>query len=387
MQRRHRILATLITIAAALGLAGIVIDRAAASRWQEVEAWRARAQRDMEARDTKRVPATGEARDGLAFAEYLRAFALAPAGSDWQRPIDTREDLPREEADALVRQLAPAVAAMRAGARSADARRYVDWKSAEPVPAKSLLQARGIVNVAVLQARALLAEARAREAVELLLDAATFGADYVHSPLLVERMIGCALTVIATGEAWRDDDLRMLDAAALELLDAGLARIDARLERAPNCLEGEALWLASRAGDLGWSLHAWRHGFSWRWQVADAVLRQAAACERLRVGTVADWPARQAQLAAEVQDLEASGNPLFLGLANLLSAEVSQRQALASVRLLRLAVAHHRGDDRLELRDPAGADLLERSVGERGVTFRSAAMRHDRLLERRAERR
>lgn len=377
--------------------ATLVVRSCAAGRWQEMQAWAQRAEQQWQARDFTRPPAYGEPQSGSAFAAYHEAASLAatwPEGN--QEELTRLRHRPHEVADgearALLARWQPAIDAMRRGARCSDARRPTDWSLGFNVPVANLLVTRDITNVAVLLARRAQDDGRAGDAVALTLDAATYGADHVHSPLLIERMIGLALVAIATDAAWHDNHLRALPAAALRTLAEGLARIDARLTAAPGCLEGEVLLLANArlpddnylSAALGSGLGSWRYGFSMRAMHADAVLQQAAACERLRATATAPWPERQAAVRRAGAELLAVGNPILDMGIPMHSAERTLRDTTTLVRLLRLAVAHHLGDELPKLDDPLGDGPLRREQDDDGIRFVSAATRGERQRQRAA---
>src|SRR5262249_199332 len=70
----------------------------------------------------------------------------------------------------------------------------------------NLLLARELVNAAVIAARRLQAAGSQQQAVELLLDAATFAADHARAPLLIDQMIGAALVQVAAAAPRRAPD-------------------------------------------------------------------------------------------------------------------------------------------------------------------------------------
>lgn len=86
---------------------------------------------------------------------------------------------------------------------------------------------------------------------------------------------------------------------------------------------------------------------------ADSRARSCSPCRRPRVRRHDHWYGRLL-------------DPLLVAI------ETQQRQVLAQLRLLRLAVAFHRGGEPLELPDPFAAGMLHVQVDLGTATFRSA---------------
>lgn len=237
----------------------------------------------------------------------------------------------------------------------------------------NLLSARWLTNVAVLRARSERLAGRPLAAVRDTLAAAQFGADYMRSDLLIDRMIGLAMLAIATIEAWPEPALRQLDVPALDELAEGLRRIDASLPESID-MRGELLALGRtlRGTPDGLGNGAWKFAFSQRWMMADAF---TSLCEILlddRDDAVS-WPQRQQVLQRRITSLGTTHNDLVAMCApNVENAERSHRAALAQLRLLRIAVELHRGRAAPELRDPLGSGALAVVSTEAGAEVRSA---------------
>jgi hypothetical protein len=379
--------------AAALALLGLVagafaVQRLAGRRWDAMTSWIASTQRAWDARDFRRAALHGSVVPGSAFERYTAALAYArelQADHDrlvalWHRP----ETLAAGEAERLRARWAPAVAAMREGAHREDARRPVRFDAGVGGQAiADLLGARWIVNTTVLDAREHLAAGAPQAAVEATLDAATFGADLVGSPIMVEQIIGIAMVAIATGETWTDARLAELDAEALTVLANGLRGLDAWL--APGlCLQGEVLLFAHSLdvpARKRW--HAWRYAFSTRWMTADAVLEVAAALDRSGAISAARWPQRQALVERLNAELAASPNTIVRsGFSHLLTAEQNLRHALASLRMLRIAVDLRRGLGAPLLDDPLGGGALQVVETGTGLVLWSEGTRRNGRLQR-----
>ncbi len=404
--RRRRWLSRVLPAGAALAallLLGVVQTGARAdASWQELRHWVAAEQAAYAARSWQRPVLWGEGAGGDAFAAYAEALAVAAAQRRDQKDLipllHTPAKVTAERRAELLAAWAPAVAALQRGARCAAARPPADPRDGFAAHTQNLLDARWVVNVAMLQARDRLAVGDGHGAVTLMLDAATFGADHLRSPLLIDQMIGVAMVAIATTEVWTDERLRALGPQDLRLLGEGLQRLDAQL---PVILpyDGELLFLGSHfarwidsgspASLDGWALpSAWRYGFSTRWMLADAFLVQRGMARAIRDAD-AGWIGRRALWAELAARAASSSNPVVQQtMPNLEAAERNLREVVTQVRLLRLAVAFQRGEALPELADPLGEGPLtaQRSADDAEVVLQSQGRRPRGPLERRARR-
>jgi hypothetical protein len=343
-------------------------------------------------RDHHRQPLYGEGTGGAAFAGYTEALALAKAlGNDQTTLVAMlphRDDGKVAGTENLRERWRPALAALRAAAHCTDAR------PPRPAPTQpghgilNLLTVRWLVNMAVLESRACRLAGDHAEAVAWSLDAAAMAADLTRDGLLINQMIAIAAVQIATVEAWPEHALRQLDAPALERLATGLERLDAALPQAVDWHSELAFfwaWLQSphEPGDEQWLTRSWRYGFSMRWMVADAYLQMTTTYDRLAAAVRSPWPQREALMQAEIAALVPTSNPaLSCMVPNLTSAEQNLREVVAQVRMLRMAIALHRGLDAAALPDPLGDGALEVVPDANGVTFRSAGSTSERPIER-----
>ena len=102
---------------------------------------------------------------------------------------------------------------------------------------------------------------------------------------------------------------------------------------------------------------------------ADAFVRLVAAVREVDGAFEQAWPQREALLELQASALTGSGNPVLMTLVpNLVAAETSYRESLATLRLLRLSVDVHRGLDVPPLRDPLGIGPIR--VVRNGSTVR-----------------
>lgn len=342
-------------------------------------------------------PADEVSDSGSAEQHYARALELAAEAMAATPDAARLRTLPHHDeartagTEALRAIWQPALAELRRGARSKT------WSAAPPTDAgqarvPNLLRARWLVNLAVLEARVLRQAGRDAEAVAWTLDAAAFGADLMRSQLLIDTMIGGAMVVIATAEAWPDAALQRLDPAALRTLADGLQRLDAQVPvqlRLDGELQFAAAMLQQTGGaEAGYgSAAAWRYGFSSRWLLADGYLQYAAAVERLAGERALGWAQREAWLELELAALEARGNPVAHGMATSLpAAERSLRTCVTHLRLLRSAIARYLDANAEPFADPLGDGPLDVSPLHDGVLLRSAGAQAGRPLERRVAR-
>jgi hypothetical protein len=361
-----------------LGAAAAVPFRIRAA-WQTMQTEAAALRASVEARSTQRPVLWGAGHAGDAFEHYDRACALAHALERGDRDALVQTMLASDEQVATGRRdlrarWQPVLAALRAGAQSADVAPSIPGADGHEPKVANLLDCRWVANVAVFEARALRHEGHGEEAVRRTLDAASLGADLARRGTLIDQMIGCAILSIGTDGAWPEAALAGLDRGALDLLAEGLQRLDAdlpltldercellftawHLQHAPQ----DAAWLPSPAS-------TWRYAFSSRWMLAEAFQLQVERSRRLAATAAAPWPARAAQLDHELATATASGNPLVaVCLPNLGAAEGNWRQQRARVRVLRLAVDLHRGVAPAPLVDPIGGGPITATEVAGGV--------------------
>lgn len=395
--RRRRIaLASAISLAATFGAGAGVVRFQTEASWQAMQQRAATIDSAWRARDHRREPLWGKGTSGSAFAGYEQALEQAKElmvnQAEMVATLPHRDDAKVAGTEALRARWQPALIALRAASHCSDA---APPELPEGEPARglvNLLQARWLVNMAVLEARARRLAGQPQRAVEYALDAATFGADLVRSSLLIHAMIGGAMVSIACNEAWPDHALQQLDAPALDVLALGLERLDAQFPERLD-LAGELRFVASwlQVPDTGnWprlDASSWRYGFSARWMMADAFTRYATVGERLAGEPQLSWPQREAWMELELGAMTDGGNPVAATIApNLGSAERSLRTTATQVRLLRMAVALHRGQEIGPLADPLGDGPFAVVHEEGAVVLRSDGEIGGKVIERRVAR-
>lgn len=388
--RRRRVLVCALAALVALFAADAWVQHRADAAWQRVVAEREHLEGRLAARPTLRAPLLGEATPGLAFDHYAVATAAA-APLDRDRGVPARKLLTAEDAavaaDPLRATWTPVVAALRAGAQAGDAkapRQGPMTKSGDGV--LDLLAVRWVANAAAFEARALLHEGRGDDAVRVSLAGLTLGRDVMHSALLINQLIGCAVVAIGV-DTWTEARLARLAPGARELLATGLAALDAQLPVTLD-LDGELRFSAEAVlaidgvggDDLGiGALDSWRYGFSSRWRLATHFLGYADVIRLANATRELPWPEREAQLTASLAAEDAAGN---LFAANLQQAERQLRGVVASVRLLRMALDLHAGRAASALADPLAAAPLAATKQDGGVRLASADAAKQPRLQR-----
>lgn len=363
--RRRLVLAGIVAATTcALGGSAVVQFRAD-DNWRAMLTAREELQAEWNAKSPNRAVAFGEPTAGEAFVHYRQATELAQGrgASDYPSMIAMLRETDAEVATGhaeLHERWRPVLDELRAGTTCGTASPLRWHGDRVEDRLENLIDCRWVANAAVFAARAARHAGRHADAVRYSLDAATFGADLMRRGLLVDQMIGGALLTIAVAEAWPDAALAQLDLPALDLLAIGLERIDRSL---PESLDatGELLWLGASlrahapSGLSTPALSTWNYGFSARWMFADAFVRLVAAVREVEGAFELAWPQREALIELQAAALVGSGNAMLQTLVpNLVAAESSYREALAMLRLLRLAVDVHRGLDVPPLRDPLG---------------------------------
>jgi hypothetical protein len=345
-----------------------------------------------EARTWQRTPLAGDAEPGNAFAHYAAAAAagqaseVSPKDGSLAAALRASHDDPRVDLSAWSEPLEW----LRRGARADTAKPTADVDKGFAANVQNLLHLRNLANAACATGRGEIFAGRAAEGIDHHLDALTLGIDLLRSPLLIDQMIGLAVTTIAVREGLADDVLAHLPKAELQRLATALARADAQMP-ATMSPRHEALFAAYHlrnvAGNLADALElstwqAWRHGFSTRAMVAEGWLRLHEHAKTMDHAADAPWPTRSAMYEAAGEEARRSGNA-FLAIVwpSFSSCEFNLRYAIAELRLLRLCVAERLGN-RITLADPLDVGDLICNDGETAVTFHSVGKRHDQPIVR-----
>jgi hypothetical protein len=388
--RRRTVLTVVLAAMVALFAGEAWVQHRTDAAWQRVAAARDSLAVQLAARPTQRAPLLGAATPGLAFDHYAVATTAA-APLDRDRNAEARKLLTADDATVAAAPLraawGPVVDALRAGAQAGDARAPQQGpmtKSGDGI--LDLLAVRWAANAAAFEARALLHEGRGDDAVRVSLAGMTLGRDVLHSGLLINQIIGCAVLAIGV-DTWTDERLSRLSPTDRELLADGLAALDAQLPVALDFASelgfaAAAIAQIEAAGgkEQGNSaLGAWRHGFSPRWQLASHFLGYADVVRLADATRDLPWPEREARLRAAIAEADAAGNVFVVHLDNV---ERQLRSAVASVRLLRMALDLHAGRDASALPDPLAAAPIAVTAGDAGVRLASADAAKQPRLQR-----
>jgi hypothetical protein len=364
----------------AIGLGLVAWVRSSAKKaWSEMtERTRARVE-EARSRPGSRPVLSGTPQPGNAWDDYQIALKDLEELKDKSSLLalfvsgDPRTDV--AAAEQLIASKTETLDHLRRGARRTEANYPYDWNRGF-AGGRPLHQASYVLgNLAVAHARQRHAGGRSREAVDLLLDLVQFGSDYRRNATMIGDVIGSSLCALAAHEL-RDillsrrlvaDDLREL-ARQLEIVDRGWAdtAISIRNESHFVRLELQREDLLFLGGDKFNALKAWRHGFSVRKMIADAVAQ---------IDFYTDWAIRSESLpwverlrAQEEIRRSAQNSTNFLvkilqpGVARYGTLERSTR---ARLRMLRAAAHFLASGEFLDLDDPFGTKLRRSEEGGR----------------------
>jgi hypothetical protein len=388
--RRRAVLTVVLVATVALFAGEAWVQRRTDAAWQRVAAERDGLAVQLAARPTQRAPLLGAATPGLAFDHYAVATTAA-APLDRDRNAEARKLLTADDATVAAAPLRAAwgavVDALRAGAQAGDAKAPQQGPMTKGgVGILDLLAVRWVANAAAFEARARLHEGHGDDAVRVSLAGMTLGRDVLHSGLLINQMIGCAVLAIGV-DTWTEARIARLSPEARELLATGLAALDAQLPVALDFTSELGFAAAAVAQiesadgkDTGNSaLGAWRHGFSPRWQLASHFLGYAEVVRLADATRDQPWPEREARLRAAIAEADAVGNVFVAHLDNV---ERQLRSVVASVRLLRMALDLHAGREASALPDPLAAAPIAVTAGDDGVRLASADAAKQPRLQR-----
>lgn len=380
--------ATGLAVAAVL-IATFCVSAIAEQKWGSWSKHTAHLQRELDLASTTRPSLYGETKDGQAWLEYERAIQLATDDRELEvntRPV-TRVELSKAERDTLLANHRETLACLRRGAHARQAREPVDWSRGFEVQPRNLLATRALANLAVTQALAEFERGDHVAGVQTLLDAAQLGRDLMHSHLLIDEMAGAAVLQIATSEAFVQNDLlnEVADEALMELA-VGLAVLDDAMARVGPSFRSEAVLFAYSLRnsspileDMEPSADMWRYGFSHRWMWADLGHRVVRHADRTVAAAWRPWPECSAHLQRVMTQATAANDPALPALTPTHMALRARFQAIARIRLLRMAVAHHLGEPVPELADPFGDTLCHGDEHGGATRFWSAGPESDRL--------
>jgi hypothetical protein len=389
---RKPLLSCAIILAVLLPVSGGAIVRIrATSSWSALEAKAASLEILLQQRDYHRKALWGETHAGAAFDGYTRALELAEEmTADAGLIADTlphRADHESAATDALRARWQEAVLLLQSSAHCVDARPTETFSRVGGLGRQAFSAARMLVNMMVLEVRHLRVSGKHRQAVELSLDAAAFGADYARSGSLLQQMFGSCLVAIAVHEAWPDEALQMLDCDSLGLLSDGMAHLAALLPSTIDYLGEQRFMVRSALAEPLASSDAangslLRYGFSSRWMVADRLGRMMACYERLAaLPKDQPWPQREIAMQDEMDGFAVlNGSLCQVILPNLLAAETTLRTVHAEVLLLGMATDWRRGNVPPLVHDPMGnGPIAMDQVGDELAVYSHASYRGEPL--------
>lgn len=331
----------------------------------------------LESRLTKthvRPVLSGTATAGNAWDAYSAAISLAKAAPGLEEQVrpSARKKLDSALRAMLLSDHSEILTQLHKGAHCREVREPIDWARGFDGGILSLLDWRGLSNLLVTQALAQIEHGDPVAAVDTLLDGAQLGRDFMHSHLMINEMIGGSVLGISTFWAvGRNDLLVRLSREALDRFARGLAILDEHLQKVGPSLQGEAVLFARTAqvhpelfkGML--SSGSWRHGFSSRLMFADIGLQMIDYADRATAVARGPYSNCDSYLSGLENEMIETGDPALSAVGIAKGILVARFQAIARLRLLRMAIEHRLSRPVPELIDPFG-DTLQHEVGPEG---------------------
>jgi hypothetical protein len=224
-----------------------------------------------------------------------------------------------------------------------------------------LLDTQRVSNVAVVKARALAEEGKAREAAGVLLDALQLGRDVASDGVLISEMIGSALLWVSLREIRDLLAAGLFDADSLRDLEAGLAVLDGSFPSHAQTLENEAMLIGiSMCGEAeksGWGAARLLHTNAY-----EGISRSLARAIRAQS---LPWAEAQREFADTDSEAKSSWNPLVrITAPSLIGNSRVNRERRAHLALVRTAVHFKATGEVLELGDPFGTTLKSSRTGD-----------------------
>ena len=330
-------------------------------------------QERLQSADVHRPVLFGTATPGDAWKAYAAAVALAVGDEEMERRVrpSSRAKQDPSQLAGLIRAHGETLAQLHDGAHCEEARDPVDWSRGFAGATPTFLGMRGLSNLAVTHALAQIEDAQPVAAVETLLNAAQLGRDLMHSHLMINEMIGCALVIISTCEATGSNNLlERLSPAALARFAEGLAVLDEHIGRVGPSFHGEAVLFARTAEnnpqlfeEIALAAGSWRYGFSTRLMYADTGLQILERADQVVAAAHEPWSVCRAHLSNSKERVLVAGNPMLTAITGVTgSVLITRFKTVARVRLLRMAIEHRRGEPIPGLNDPFGAHRRRATV-------------------------
>lgn len=355
----------------ALVVSGLAIASSIDALWREALEHAVSLAKRLPQTQARRVCLWGQTESGNAWEEYhaaLRAIDTDPIdGRAAVRLLAAPSQLDRREREALLRQAAPALDLLRAGAHRELALMTLPTLPTQ-VGADPTAAVRRLTAVARLRAEHLAERNDADGAVQQLLDILQFARDLMATPRWREEALGIDVIAATFDYLAANDGLRLvrLPSQALSALDLGLADLDAGLPARSLATLGDAVDLVLRldhdpvlADELAVrAFGAWRYGCSARAMAArylEHIDQHARDAAEAHAHPGSDLLANLLRLRGR---LDSSSNPLTRRVAIEGQGDPRRRlHALVRLRLLRLAAQFRQGRTPGPMPDPAGGVL------------------------------
>ena len=342
----------------------IVWASAAGSRKLARMEERSRAHRAaVKAADGRRPVLRGEAQEGNAWDDYALAQAEVkkfPNALRLGEIVDRTPKADPEIAKAALAAHAVALDHLRRGAGRTSSRPPLDWDQGARMRLPPMSESSGTANLAVLHARALVAEGKSREAAGVLLDVCQYGRDQAADGVVISYMVGLAILSNALTEIKDHVAAGSFDKAALEDLARGVEVLEGSFPRFGKVVMNEALLFS------GGLLEETAGGGPLRIVLGDAVEKMADAMEATAGTESLSWAEAQNEIRRIETEAQNSWNPIAkMAIPSLSGSGRLGRQRLAHLRILRVAVHAAAAGRILDLDDPFGAKLrTEESAGK-----------------------
>lgn len=370
-----------ITLVAAIPLlaVGVTVKRGIDDRWEQMAARVDEMGAERRSMNTARAAAYGATTEGSAWTHYVAAFERT--NEVWEgmaiRNFDAVEDRTPEglaKRDLLLRELAPAFAALRRGAHARDARTGVNLADGSLDGVRLMTRAQTLGTFAIAQAVAQVERGEDMDAIATLLDIQQLGRDLTVAPCLIEEMMGLGILVNPYLLDWlADESAPQLSMEAKAAWLEGMDRIRATIPATTPAWKGELERFArdlQRAGEptepnvpglksVGWrgpsTGPGLKYHFSWRSAAADLLERGPDFVHRVD----AAYQLTPAPMLKALHDLHAElavdDNPLVEQFfRNVVSTGKSRIFCMAKLDFLRHALALQLGRPAEAPADPWG---------------------------------
>jgi hypothetical protein len=320
----------------------------------------------------RRTALWGETAEGDAFEQY--ALAAAAKGKKLWLAWNEASGEFRERAAAITKERqqqlreiwAPVIEQVRSGAHGGTV----------TMPSGPVGNLKDLDEALFLELRSLAGEARMADFGSLWMDAFTFAVDRLPGPAggWREQFARSYLSLID------DEVLTTLREQDLQLLGECLANADPLVAQLPDSDAYLARWVQTnsreaRIAGLGirTRLYAWQHGFD-PFRADLEGFDELFALRAILRPVASDGGQREAQWSAYRAAPRERHTPMTSHIDEMSElSERQPRQVLAQLRLLRLAVAFHRGVELPQLADPFASAPLQVRIEDDAAVLHSAS--------------